>query len=102
MVLGSSESDEDDADAADAAEADDEAMSSPNLTDTEVGHTSSPSGTEGAVMFEGAVSSPPLPTSLESEVQPVAAEDQSQERKGTAEGPTVAKMEKDDEKQEKS
>ena len=97
MVLGSSESDEDDADAADAAEADDEAMSSPNLTDTEVGHTSSPSGTEGAV------SSPPLPTSLESEVQPVAAEDQSQGRKGTAaEGPTVAKMEKDDEKQEKS
>ena len=96
MVLGSSDSDSSsDADA--EFEADDEAMSSPNLTDTEVGHTSSPSGTEGAV------SSPPLPTSLESEVQPVAAEDQSQERKGTAaEGPTVAKMEKDDEKQEKS
>ena len=94
MVLGSSESDEDDADATDAAEADDEAMSSPNLTDTEVGHTSSPSGTEGAV------SSPPLPTSPESVLPPVADDNQSQEREGTAERPTVATMEMDDNNQE--
>ena len=100
MVLGSSDSDSSsDADA--EFEADDEAMSSPNLTDTEVGHTSSPSGTEGAVMTEGAVSSPPLPTSPESVLPPVADEIQSQEREGTAEGPTVATIEMDDNNQEK-